>query len=115
MIIALDHWSLLSNNSQSDNKKNMNAKAKNAKEIESFITSLVKAGITISDEGLLAELLINSRDPERELIRAGCGGKGATVRFSADPSAPSGPLTKAFSDIGFDGFCYVDFLTLLRS
>lgn len=103
-------------NSRSDNKKNMR-NAKTAKDVVAFVAGLVEAGVKIpqDEQGLLAERLVKSRDPERELIRLGLGRKHATVHFTVEGDSLDGKkLSKAFMDIGFDGYCHKDFLGLLK-
>lgn len=80
----------------------------------SFVESLKRSGIRISNEQTLIERLSQSADPEIELIKVAQNSRFSGVSFKASPDVPSDGLTKAFMDHGFDGFTFKDFIIHLK-
>lgn len=88
----------------------MNKKEK----MTSFIESLKRSGVSISNEQYLIEKLSESEDPEIELIKIAQNGRFTGVSFHVGADTPSSGITKAFMDHGFDGFTFKDFIVHLK-
>lgn len=83
-------------------------------EMISFVESLKRSGISISNEQHLIERLSQAKDPESELVKIAQNSRFSGVTFHVNPDVPSEGLTKAFMDHGFDGFTFKDFIVHLK-
>lgn len=81
----------------------------------SFVKALKEAGVFIENESRLIREMDSSDDQNAAFERA-CTkfSSGGTVKFIADPSIDSKPVSKAFSDHNLDGFSFRTFAENLK-